>query len=100
MFFVFELTNTRQPQVAGGGEGSETLGQLVKLSSHESFHVFYKNNVCYTIFRRLYRTYFNLLSLKHVPNVNLISIGCASLKKLGIQCHKNSLGSKGYQERA
>ena len=38
MFFVFELTNTRRPLVAGGGEWSQTLGQLVKFSSHESFH--------------------------------------------------------------
>lgn len=38
MFFVFELTTTRQPQVAGGGEWSQSLGRLVKFSSHESFH--------------------------------------------------------------
>ncbi|CAH2088110.1 unnamed protein product [Euphydryas editha] len=55
---------------------------------------FYKNNDSYTIVRRLYRTHFNLTSLKHVPSVNLIKHWVCKFEETGNTMPDKSSGRK------
>lgn len=55
---------------------------------------FYKNNDSYTVVRRLYRTHFNLTSLKHVPSANLIKHWVCKFEETGNTMPDKSSGRK------
>lgn len=55
---------------------------------------FYKNNDSYIVVRRLYRTHFNLTSMKNVPSANLIKYWVRKFEETGNTMPDKSTGRK------
>ncbi|CAK1587805.1 unnamed protein product [Parnassius mnemosyne] len=70
------------------------MNRFTRLQRAFCVRAFYKNNDYYTVVHRLYRTHFNLKSLRHVPSANLIKHWVCKFEEAGNTMPDKSSGRK------